>query len=267
MSDSLNISVNGAALSTSNKDPTNPTIFHFFALPREVRDLVYVSLLCLSSPTEDITFSTDIEQIRYTVGISLPSARLICRQFEEELSLMHVAAHGPRFPQHIALDLAIEHPLSEVSVYQQLQWVEEVRFKGIPQRYLRYAESLSLECKLDPRLHEITTEDQQGNHDDEELLDEWMESLVAWLWDILADATALRDLTLRFTVGTVDELEALEKRLLSLQELPALQRVEMCWEWRHGINWLSQCDLSFDFLRQVTAVRMDDDWCVERRIE
>jgi hypothetical protein len=245
-------------------------IFPFFALPREIRDMIYTALLCISHPSDTLPIVTDITKVRHCIGITIPPAQILCRQFEEELCEMHIAAHtnqtalGPRFPRKIGLVLAVENPLAWISVYEKLAWDEEVAFVGIPSRYLETVETLSLECRLDPKVHEDERYEEVRK---EELLDEWMISLVDWLWDVLADSVALKELKLRFTVGHVEELEILKRRLEGFMEWPLLETVEMAWEWRHGTKIWEQCDRSWEFLREVSATRGQEGWCVERRFE
>lgn len=243
------------ALNGTTARPT-ADIFRFFDLPQEIKDKIYVAILSRQrfDHLEEIT--TDIEHLRrFSVGIKIPSTRLISTRFDNELSFVHTSAiHPTRFPEHIGLELEIENQLPDITVYETLPWEGSAKFGGIPQRYKNVVKSLDLRLILDPHAQHLGT-----SAEDTKVRVDWMISLVDWLWDLVANAPALEDLSLCLTVDTTADLEALAAQMDVLKKFPAMKKVEMYWEFRHGTRIWLQCSHSFDRFPQYNLLAIKNE--------
>ncbi|TID14645.1 hypothetical protein E6O75_ATG08791 [Venturia nashicola] len=191
----------------------------FFDLPREIRNMIYASLICLSRHKESLLpFTTCSMAVRHTLGTSqLSQGRILCRQFDDEL---HEMLHGPRFPKSIYLNIrfswAGDRFGSQKNGTEEITaWEEEVAFRGIPKRYLERVEVAEVEWESNQcfTLSELT-----------HLQDE-----------LFQGAGMLTVIKLRLGVVSVRELEYLDEDIPRIVEgWHALKRLECVHKWEYG---------------------------------
>jgi hypothetical protein len=219
----------------------------FFALPLEIRNMIYASLISLSRPPESLLpFSTSSTDVRCTLGTSqVPPARQTCRQFDHELQAV---MHGPCFPHSLFLELEICFRPLGMSINEILAWDEEVNFGSIPKSYACRLEKVEIECSFSDAYE----------------LDVQLEYI---RYELLKEARALKEVKLRLSIGKENELDVLDWKLLPvLREWDEAKRVECVYEWRHGMRALMMSDHSCDcgHMKCVVIERNKAGWVVDK---